>query len=86
MISQNRFFDIKKNQGYFVISKNLFCDIKKIEFVISKNLCCDIQNRGFKVKRRLIVDVIKFAAMNLPAILNMFALIICRESQWKRNK
>ena len=28
LISQDRLFDVK-NQGYFVISKNLFCDIKK---------------------------------------------------------
>ena len=46
MISQNRFSDITKSFRFFDI-KNLFCDIKKIEFVIS-------QNRGFIVKRHLI--------------------------------
>ena len=43
ILSQNRFFFIKKNQVYFLISQNRFCDIKnrfayiKFDFVISQS-------------------------------------------------
>ena len=58
-ISQNRFFFffIQKNQVYFLISQNRFCDIKnrfayiKFDFVIS-------QSGGFTVHTGLFQDFI----------------------------
>ena len=56
-ISQNRYFLYKKNQVYFLISQNRFCDIKnrfayiKFDFVIS-------QTGGFTVHTDLFQDFI----------------------------
>ena len=37
-VENTSYFVISKNKNYFfMISKNLFCDMKKIEFVISQN-------------------------------------------------
>ena len=54
LISQNRYLDIKKNQGYFVISKNLFCDIEKLNLWYQEIYFVISQNRGFIINRRLI--------------------------------
>ena len=47
--------------SYFVISQNLFFDIKNhLGFLISPNLICDIKNQGyFVISKNLFCDIKK---------------------------